>query len=83
MISLVAGEMASLSKRELLERCKSLKAGIEELREDCNDPDLVREMPYLPNALASCTQEYNEHYVLLFRRMFRKHKNIYRLNPYW
>jgi len=75
-------EIQKLSKRELFERCKGLDEAIKELREDCNNPDMLREMSYLPNALASCIRDYNKHYVLLFRRMFRKHK-IFRVNPNW
>jgi len=61
-----------MSKRELFEEVKDLKDAIKSLREDCNDPDMLREMPYLPNAVGSCIYDYNQRYKLLFNRMYKK-----------
>lgn len=65
-------EMMKLSKRELFERCKELDTAIEDLREyepvDSDDEDQNT------GAYFSCIREFNEHYQLLFKRIFRKHK---------
>ena len=73
-------EMQKLTKRELFERCKELDEAIENLRHyEASDSD---DLDQATGAYFSCIKEFNEHYELLFRRMFRKHK-IYRVNPSW
>ena len=65
-------EIQKLSKRELFERCKELDEAIKELRDyDAADSD---DFDQATGAYFSCIREYNEHYELLFRRMFKSHK---------
>lgn len=61
-----------MSKRELFEACKSLDEAIKDL-EDYDPVDSDDEDQNI-GAYFSCVQDFNEHYGLLIRRMFRKHK---------
>lgn len=77
MISLLADELSQMSKRELFERAKELDESIEGWH-----PDAAEDEDEFLNVRALMIRDYNDVYVLLFRRMFRKSK-IFRINPYW
>jgi hypothetical protein len=67
-----------MSNRELFERSKELDESIQNWRyDDAEDED------EFANVRALMIRDFNDHYVLLFRRMFRKHKMIFRINPEW
>jgi hypothetical protein len=77
MISLLSDKLAKMSKRELFERTKELDESIQEWT-----PQAAQDEDEFLNVRALMIRDYNEVYVLLFRRMFRAHK-IYRVNPNW
>lgn len=66
-----------MSKRELFERAKELDEAIKEWT-----PDEAEDEDEFMNVRALMIRDYNDHYVLLFRRMFKKHK-IFKINPDW
>jgi hypothetical protein len=68
-----------MSKRELFERVQELD---ESLKGIYRNIDTFEDEDEFVNVRALIIREYNDHYVLLFRRMFRKHK-IFRVNPNW
>lgn len=77
IITTLDDDISKMSKRELFEQAKSLDESID----NWNPSDAEDEDEFL-NVRAMLIRDFNLHYVLLFRRMFRKHK-IYRVNPSW
>ena len=77
MISLIADDLSKMSKRELFERSKELDESINGWH-----PDAAEDEDEFLNVRALMIRDFNDHYVLLFRRMFRKSK-IFRVNPNW
>lgn len=78
MISLIYDDLAKISKQELFERCKELDKAI-----DNWNPSDAEDLDEFWNVRALMVGDFNDHYVLLFRRMFRAHKFFYRVNPEW
>jgi len=73
-------EIQKMSKRELFEQCKELDGAISDLKNyEAADSD---DLDQATGAYFQCVHDFNQHYELLFRRMFRKNK-IYRVNPTW
>jgi len=70
-------EVMKLTKRELFEEVKDLDEALKAWT-----PDEAQDEDEFWNVRALMLRDYNERYVLLFRRMFHRSK-IFRVNPNW